>query len=97
LPTNQRGVLFSGQPVLKLRIKSTATNHKRGLQGQTERLRDLSREKLAATLLVICVTLIAIATLYALITIVFVEINPVAAIAAISVAVAGLAWFKKTS
>jgi hypothetical protein len=60
-------------------------------------LRDLSREKLAATLLVICVTLIAIATLYALITIVFAEINPVAAIAAIGVAVAGLAWFKKTS
>ena len=57
----------------------------------------MSREKLAATLLVICVTLIAIATLYALITIVFVEINPVAAIAAISVAVAGLAWFRKNS
>jgi hypothetical protein len=89
LLTNRRGVLFSGQPVLKLRIKSTVANHKRDLQGQTERLRDLSREKLAATLLVICVTLIAIATLYALITIVFAEINPVA--------VAGLAWFKKTS
>ena len=57
----------------------------------------MSREKLAATLLVICVMLIAIATLYALITIVFVEINPVAAIAAISVAVAGLAWFRKNS
>ena len=57
----------------------------------------MSREKLAATLLVICVTLIAIATLYALITIVFVEINPVAAIAAISVAVAGFAWFRKNS
>ena len=85
------------QPVLKLRIKSTAANHKRDLQSQTERLRDLSREKLAATLLVICVTLIAIATLYALITIVFAEINPVAAIAAITVAVAGLAWFRKTS
>ena len=85
------------QPVLKLRIKSTAINHKRDLQSQTERLRDLSREKLAATLLVICVTLIAIATLYALITIVFAEINPVAAIAAITVAVAGLAWFRKTS
>ena len=85
------------QPVLKLRIKSTAINHKRDLQSQTERLRDLSREKLAATLLVICVTLIAIATLYALITIVFAELNPVAAVAAITVAVAGLAWFKKAS
>jgi len=57
----------------------------------------LSREKLAVALVVICATLIAIATLYALITIVFAEINPVAAIAAISVAVAGLVWFKKTS
>ncbi len=57
----------------------------------------MSREKLAVALVVICASLIAIATLYALITIVFAEINPVAAIAAISVAVAGLAWFKKTS
>lgn len=57
----------------------------------------MSREKLAVALVVICATLIAVATLYALITIVFAEINPVAAIAAISVAVAGLAWFKKTS
>jgi uncharacterized membrane protein YqjE len=60
-------------------------------------LKDLSREKLAAALLVICAALIAIATLYALITIVFAEINPLAAVAAITVAVAGLAWFKKTS
>jgi hypothetical protein len=60
-------------------------------------MKDLSREKLAVALVVICATLIAVATLYALITIVFAEINPVAAIAAISVAVAGLAWFKKTS
>ena len=57
----------------------------------------MSREKIAAALLVFCVSLIAIATFYALITIVFAEINPVAAIAAITVAVAGLAWFKKTS
>jgi hypothetical protein len=60
-------------------------------------LKDLSRQKLAAALLVICAALIAIATLYALITVVFAELNPVAAIAAISVAVAGLAWFKKTN
>ena len=57
----------------------------------------MSREKIAAALLVVCVSLIAIATFYALITIVFAEINPVAAVAAITVAVAGLAWFKKTS
>ena len=57
----------------------------------------MSREKIAAALLVFCVSLIAIATFYALITIVFAEINPVAAVAAITVAVAGLAWFKKTS
>ena len=60
-------------------------------------MKDLSREKLAVALVVICATLIAITTLYALITIVFAEINPVAAIAAISVAVAGLVWLKKTS
>ena len=29
------GVLFSGQTVLKLRIKSTGTNSKRDLQGRT--------------------------------------------------------------
>ena len=55
----------------------------------------MSREKLAVALVVICATLIAIATLYALITVVFAEINPVAAVEAISVAIVGLAWFKK--
>jgi hypothetical protein len=60
-------------------------------------LKDLSREKLAVALVVICASLIAIATLYALITVVFTELNPVAAAAAVTVAVAGLAWFKKTS
>jgi hypothetical protein len=64
---------------------------------QTEGLKDLSREKLAVALVMICAVLIATATLYALNTVVFAELNPVAAIAAISVAVAGLAWFKKTS
>jgi hypothetical protein len=60
-------------------------------------LTDLSREKLAIALVVICAALIAIATLYALITVVFAEINPVAALAAITVAVAGFAWFRKAS
>jgi hypothetical protein len=67
------------------------------IASRTEGLKNLSREKLAAALLVICVTLIAIATFYALITIIFAEINPIAAVAAITVAVAGLAWFKKAS
>jgi hypothetical protein len=35
--------------------------------------------------------------LYALITTVFAEINPVAAVAAISVGIVGIAWFRKTS
>ena len=55
----------------------------------------MSKEKLAIALAVICAALIAIATLYALITVVFAEINPVAAVAAITVAVAGFAWFRK--
>jgi hypothetical protein len=56
---------------------------------------DLSKEKLAIALVVICAAVIAIATLYALITIVFAEINPVAVVAAIIVAVAGFVWFRK--
>ena len=55
----------------------------------------MSREKFAVALVVICAALIAIATFYVLITVVFAEINPVAAVAAISVAFFGLAWFKK--
>ena len=55
----------------------------------------MSREKLIVALVIICAALIAIATLYVLITVVFSEINPVAAAAAISVAIFGLAWFKK--
>ena len=46
-------------------------------------------------LVAICAALISVATLYALITVVFAEINPVAAVAAITVAVAGLLWFRK--
>jgi hypothetical protein len=57
----------------------------------------LSGRKLAIVLGVICVTLMAITVLYALITAAFAEINPVAAVAAISVAVAGIAWFRKAS
>jgi len=60
-------------------------------------LTDLSREKLAVALVAICAALIGIATLYALVTVVFAELNPVAAVAAVSVAVVGLAWFRKAS
>ena len=55
----------------------------------------MSKKKLAVALVVTCAVLIAIATLYVLITVVFAEINPVAAVAAITVAVAGFAWFRK--
>jgi hypothetical protein len=57
----------------------------------------LSGRKLAIALGVICVVLVAITALYVLIKVAFAEINPVAAVAAISVAVAGIAWFRKAS
>ena len=55
----------------------------------------MSGRKLAIGLGVICVALMAITALYELITAAFAEVNPVAAAAAISVAVAGIAWFRK--
>jgi uncharacterized membrane protein YuzA (DUF378 family) len=55
----------------------------------------LSRKKLAVVIGAIRVTLMAITPLYALITVVFAEIKPVAAVAAITVAVVGFAWFRK--
>jgi hypothetical protein len=58
-------------------------------------LTDLSGGKLANALVNVCVALIVIATLYALITVFFAEINPVAAVAAIIVAFAGLIWFRR--
>jgi hypothetical protein len=60
-------------------------------------LKNLNRRKLVIALGVVCAALMAIAALYALITAAFVEVNPVAVAAAISVAVAGIAWFKKTA
>lgn len=57
----------------------------------------MSRRKLAIALVVICAALMAITALYALITVAFAEVNPVAAAAAISVAVSGIAWFRKAS
>jgi hypothetical protein len=57
----------------------------------------LNGRKFAIALGVICVALVAITVLYALITVAFAEINPVAAVAAISVVVVGIAWFRKAS
>ena len=57
----------------------------------------MNRTNVVIMLGVICATIVAITTLYALITTVFVEINPVAAVAAISVGIAGIAWFRKAS
>jgi len=54
-------------------------------------------KKLAIALVIICVTLIMMTALYPLITAALAEVNPVAAIAAISVGVAGIVWFGKTS
>ncbi|MBN1244459.1 hypothetical protein JXA31_02575 [Candidatus Bathyarchaeota archaeon] len=57
----------------------------------------MSRRKLAIALGVICAALVAITVLYALITPALAEVNPVAAVAAISVGIAGIAWFRKAS
>jgi hypothetical protein len=43
----------------------------------------------------ICVALIVITTLYALITVFFTEINQVATVVVITVAIAGLIWFRR--
>jgi hypothetical protein len=90
-------VLFSGRCVLTLRIKSTVTNSKHDPQGRTARQDGLSRKKLAIALVAVCAFLMAVTVLYALVTVVFAEINPVAVAAAVSVAVAGIAWFRKAS
>ena len=63
----------------------------------TVRLDSLNRKKLALSLMAVCAALTAITALYPLITAAFAEVNPVAAAAAISVAVAGIAWFRKAS
>jgi hypothetical protein len=60
-------------------------------------LTDLSRRKLAIAIGVICVALVAITAFYAVITVAFAEVNPVATVVAISVGVAGIAWFRKAS
>ena len=57
----------------------------------------MNGRKLAIALVVICAILIGITALYPLITAALSEVNPVAAVAAISVGIAGIAWFGKTS
>lgn len=55
----------------------------------------MSGGELANALVNICVALVVISTLYALVTVFFVEINPVVAVAVIIVAFAGLIWFRR--
>jgi hypothetical protein len=57
----------------------------------------LSRRHLALALGIFCAALMALAVVYVLVTAAFAEVNPAAAVAAISVAVTGIAWFKKAS
>ena len=57
----------------------------------------MNGEKLAIGLGLDFAVLITIATLYALILGTFANVNLVGAMAALSVAVGGIAWFKKTA
>jgi len=54
-------------------------------------------KKLAIALVVVCAILIVMTAIYPLILAALMEVNPVAAVAAVSVGVAGIAWFGKTS
>jgi hypothetical protein len=56
----------------------------------------LNHRNFAIGIGVIFAVLMMVAAFYALITVVFVEVNPIAVVAAISVAFAGIVWFKKT-
>jgi hypothetical protein len=56
----------------------------------------LKDRKLAIGLGMVFAALITIAALYALIMGAFAKVNLVGAVAAVSVAVAGIVWFKKT-
>jgi hypothetical protein len=56
----------------------------------------LISRKIAIGLGMFFAALITIITVYALIMGAFANINPVGAVAAVSIAVAGIAWFKKT-
>jgi hypothetical protein len=58
--------------------------------------KELKNRNLAIVLGMFFATLITIAALYALIMGAFANINLVGAVAAVSIAVAGIVWFKKT-
>jgi hypothetical protein len=56
----------------------------------------MEEKKLAIALFVVCAILIVMTALHPLIMVALAEVNPVAAVAAIGVGVAGIAWFGKT-
>ena len=56
----------------------------------------MNRWHLAVGVGVFFAVVMTIAALYTLITVVFAEVNPIAVLAAVSVALAGLVWFKRT-
>ncbi len=58
--------------------------------------KELSRWRLALSLGAFLAVVVTIATLYKWVTVVFAEINPVAVVAAVGVAVAGFVWFRKS-
>ena len=90
-------VLFSGQGVLKLRIKSIPRYPKLRNNGCSSELKKMKGKNLAIGLGTFFAVVIAVATFYALIAGAFAEVNLAGAVAAISVAVAGLVLFKKTT
>ncbi len=57
----------------------------------------MSRRNLALALGITCAVLMALTAFYVLITTAFAQINPAAAAAAISVAIVGIALFRKES
>ena len=93
-------VLFSGQGVLTLRIKSIPRYPKLRNNGCSSELKKMKGKNLAiglGTFFAVVIAVIAVATFYALIAGAFAEVNLAGAVAAISVAVAGLVLFKKTT
>jgi hypothetical protein len=56
----------------------------------------LGRRNLVLGLGLVFAALIMITVFYMLATVIFVEVNPVALVAAVSVAFGGVVWFRKT-
>jgi hypothetical protein len=90
-------VLFSGQVVLKLRIKSIPRYPELRNNGCSSELKKMKGKNLAIGLGTFLAVVIAAAAFYAIIAGAFAEVNLAGAVAAISVAVAGLVLFKKTT